>query len=94
MQVYYRPEPVAHSKLFLMDDYYALVGSANLDPRSLRLNFELVVEVYDADVVSGLQAHFDAVRAISVPVTEEQLRRQPLLLRLRDAVMWLFSPYL
>jgi len=94
MRVYYRPEPVAHSKLFLMDDYYALVGSANLDPRSLRLNFELVVELYDAEVVADLQAHFDAVRAICVPVTEEQLRGRPLLLRLRDAVMWLFSPYL
>ena len=94
IQVYYRPAPFAHSKLFLMDDYYALIGSANLDPRSLRLNFELMVELYGADVVAGLQRHFDQARGASQPVTEEQLRRRPLLARLRDALFWLFSPYL
>jgi len=94
IQVYYRPAPFAHTKLFLMDDYYALIGSANLDPRSLRLNFELMVEMYDAGIVAVLQRHFDATRAASRPVTEEQLRRRPLLLRLRDALFWLFSPYL
>jgi cardiolipin synthase A/B len=94
MQVYYRPAPFAHTKLFLMDDYYALIGSANLDPRSLRLNFELMVELYDEDVVRGMQAHFDEARGASRLITEEQLRRRPLLLRLRDALFWLFSPYL
>jgi len=94
ISVSYRPAPFAHTKLFLMDDYYALVGSANLDPRSMRLNFELVVEVYDAAVVRGLRAHFDEVRGASREVTETWLRRRPLLLKLRDALFWLFSPYL
>jgi cardiolipin synthase A/B len=93
IQVFYRPEPFAHTKLFLMDDYYALIGSANLDPRSLRLNFELVIELYDADVVAGLQAHFEETRAASRVITQDQLRRRPLPLRLGDAVFWLFSPY-
>jgi cardiolipin synthase len=94
VEVRYRPAPFAHSKLFLMDDYYALVGSANLDPRSLRLNFELMVEVYDTAFVGGMQRHFDAVCGHSHPVTPAALRRQPLAARLRDAVLWLFSPYL
>jgi len=94
MQVYFRPAPFAHTKLFLMDDYYAVVGSANLDPRSLRLNFELVVELYDAAAVRALSAHFDEVRGASRAVTVDWLRRRPLLLRLRDAAFWLFSPYL
>jgi len=94
IQVYYRPGPFAHTKLFLMDDYYAQVGSANLDPRSLRLNFELVVELYDGVAVRNLRAHFDEVREASREVTSESLRRRPLLLRLRDAFFWLFSPYL
>jgi cardiolipin synthase len=94
MKVYYRPAPFAHTKLFLMDDYYALVGSANLDPRSLRLNFELVVEVYDAQCVRALRRHFDEVRAVSHEITVDWLRRRSLPVRLRDAVCWLFSPYL
>jgi cardiolipin synthase A/B len=94
IHVCYQPGPFAHTKLFLMDDYYALIGSANLDPRSLRLNFELMVESYDAGLVRTLQAHFDAVLAKSREITEETLRRRPLPARLRDAVLWLFSPYL
>lgn len=94
IQVYFRPAPFAHTKLFLMDEYYAMVGSANLDPRSLRLNFELQLEAYDAALVRTLQAHFDEVRGACEEVTEGWLRRRPLVARLRDAVFWLFSPYL
>ncbi len=94
VKVWYRPAPFAHTKLFLMDDYYALVGSANLDPRSLRLNFELVVELYDADVVRGLRQHFDEVREASREITGLWLRRRPPHHKLRDAILWLFSPYL
>lgn len=94
VRVYYRPAPFAHSKLFVMDDYYAMVGSANLDPRSLRLNFELMLEVYDAAVARKLRAHFDEARDASREVTLAWLRRRPLLAQLRDSVLWLFSPYL
>lgn len=94
IKVYYRPAPRAHSKLLLVDDYYAIVGSANLDPRSVRLNFELMVEIYDPGLVRELRAHFDEVREASSEVTLAALRRRPLLQRLRDSVLWLFSPYL
>lgn len=94
VKVWYRPAPFAHTKLFLMDDYYALIGSANLDPRSLRLNFELVVEMYDAVCVRKLRGHFDEVREVSREVTQQWLRRRPPHQKLRDAVLWLFSPYL
>ena len=94
VHVSFRPGPFAHTKLFLMDDYYAQVGSANIDPRSLRLNFELQVELYDTAVVRDLRAHFDEVRKASREVTVEALRRRSLLVRLRDAFFWLFSPYL
>ncbi len=94
VRVYYQPPPFAHSKLLLIDDEYAQIGSANLDPRSLRLNFEIVVEVFDREFVGKLLAHFDRTRSAS---REESLagvdgRRWPA--KLRDAAAWLFSPYL
>lgn len=94
LTVYYRPQPAAHSKLLLMDDYYAMVGSANLDPRSLRLNFELMVEIYDPELVKSQRAHFDEVRAGCEQVSVEMLRRRPAFKRFLDSVLWLFSPYL
>jgi cardiolipin synthase len=94
VRVCYQPPPFVHSKLLLVDDDYALVGSANLDPRSLRLNFELQVEVYDRDVVAHLDAHVSAARALAREVTLAEVDARPLDTRLVDGAAWLFSPYL
>lgn len=94
VNVWYQPGPFCHSKLFVIDGAYTLIGSANLDPRSLRLNFELGVELYDAAFARSLDEHFEAVIARSLPVTRESLARRSLPRRLRDAACWLFSPYL
>ncbi|MFW6191579.1 MAG: phospholipase D-like domain-containing protein [Thiohalospira sp.] len=94
VRVHYQPPPFAHGKLFLVDGEYAVVGSANLDPRSLRLNFELVVETWDPETVTGLQRHFDTLLARSRPVTLAEVDGRPWYERLRDASAWVFSPYL
>jgi cardiolipin synthase len=78
----------------LVDDAYALVGSANLDPRSLRLNFEFCLEVYDRRLNDTLARHFDTLRGLSREVSQEELDVRPLPLKLRDAFAKLFSPYL
>jgi len=94
VRVRWRPAPFAHSKMFVIDDYYALVGSANLDPRSFHLNFELMMEVYNGDLAGGLARHFDEAWAQSRDVAVAELENAPLPVRLRDAFFWLFSPYL
>lgn len=94
VHVWLRPGPFAHTKLFLVDGYYAQIGSANMDQRSLRLNFELVLEIYDRSLVEKLARHFDQVRAASAPLKLTDLVLRPLAVRLRDGVCWLFSPYL
>jgi cardiolipin synthase len=83
-----------HSKLFYVDDEYAQIGSANFDSRSLRLNFEMNVEVYDRDTVTNLAQHFEAVRARSAAVTLAEVDGRPLLTKTLDGLAWLFSPYL
>ena len=92
--VYFHPPPFVHSKLLLIDDKYALVGSANLDPRSLRLNFEFNVEVFDQQTVAELSRHFDQSRDRSRKITLEEVDSRSLALRLRDSFFKLFSPYL
>jgi cardiolipin synthase A/B len=47
VEVWFTPPPFDHTKLMLVDHDWVLFGSANWDPRSLRLNFELNVEAYD-----------------------------------------------
>ena len=69
VRVFYQPPPFAHSKLFLVDDRYGLIGSPNIDPRSLRLNFELAVEVYDAHFARRAASHIRRVIERSREVT-------------------------
>jgi len=92
--VYEQPAPFAHSKLLLVDDQYALLGSANLDQRSLRLNFEFEIEAYDQQLCSELAEHFDAIRARSRRITRADVENRPLISKLRDGLCKLFSPFL
>ncbi|MCB1749901.1 MAG: PLDc N-terminal domain-containing protein [Gammaproteobacteria bacterium] len=94
IEVYYQPPPFCHSKLFCVDDEYSLIGSANLDARSLRLNFEIGVEVFGAELNAALRAHVDAVIAHSQRLELGELDQRPVLVRLRDSAAALVSPYL
>ena len=94
VRVYYQSGSFDHSKLFVVDGQYTQVGSANLDPRSLRLNFEVVVEVYDSRFGGAMAEHIENCRRASRRVTLAELDERPLLPRIRDALAWLFTPYL
>lgn len=94
IRISYQPAPFCHTKLMLVDGCYVHLGSANLDSRSLRLNFELTLEVLDQHLAIQLTRHFDSIMVKSRPVTRQELRGRSLPVRLRDAFFWLFSPYL
>jgi cardiolipin synthase len=94
IKVLYQPPPFAHTKLFLVDGIWSLIGSANLDPRSLRLNFELNLEAYDQHFTALLERDFIATMSRSRQVTLAEVDGRPLRERIRDGVAKLFSPYL
>lgn len=94
VRIYYQPPPFAHTKLFIVDDYYVQIGSANIDPRSFRLNFELAVEVFDKKFVGSLSDYLKLKCDKSRRVSLEEMESRPLHVRARDAFAWLFSPYL
>ena len=86
--------PFDHSKLMVVDGAWTLLGSANWDARSLRLNFELNVECYSVELgahMEGLvQARINGARR----VTLETMQARSLPVKLRDGVARLFAPYL
>jgi len=94
LNVYLQPEPFVHTKALIIDDNYSLVGSANMDPRSLRLNFELGVEVFSEKFNHSLHEYFERRLALCSQLNEGQLQARPYWMKLRDAIAWLFSPYL
>lgn len=93
-RIWLSPPPFDHTKLFLIDDMAAFVGSANWDPRSLRLNFEFNLECYSSEVAQQLTAIADAKIAQSRQVSLEELDSRSLWVRLRDGAARLWSPFL
>jgi cardiolipin synthase len=93
-RVWLSPPPFDHAKATTVDGVWSLVGSSNWDPRSLRLNFELDVECYDASVAQDLDAVIDDRLRLARPVTLPDMDQRPLALRLRDGLARLLSPYL
>lgn len=55
VRIFERPPPFMHSKAMIIDDELAIVGTSNLDVRSLRLNYETDVAVYDDPFVNRLK---------------------------------------
>ncbi|OCP00942.1 MULTISPECIES: phospholipase D-like domain-containing protein [unclassified Ensifer] len=83
-----------HSKLLTVDERWSYVGSTNLDPRSLRLNFEFDLEVLDHGFAQSINGTIADVLASAEPVTLEGLRKMSLADRLANRLLWLGSPYL
>jgi cardiolipin synthase len=94
IKFYYQPAPFSHSKLLVVDDNYALIGSSNWDARSLRLNFELDLEVYDPAFAKELSRYFAQTLKRSKGILMDDLNKDPLLIRFRNSFCKLFLPYL
>ena len=94
VRIYAQPAPFVHTKLMVVDGSWSLIGSANLDPRSLRLNFELGLEVYDRDFAVLLEERSNTAVAASREITLAEMDGRTLPVKIRDATAKLFSPYL
>jgi cardiolipin synthase len=93
-RVWLSPPPFDHSKLLLVDGAWALLGSANWDARSLRLNFEFNLECYDRELGARLEALVRAKLGSARPWTLADADARSLPVRLRDGLARLVSPYL
>jgi cardiolipin synthase len=94
IRIYERLGPFDHSKLMMVDGQWYCMGSANWDARSLRLNFEFNVEVYDAKTCQQLEQRFDQIKQDSIEISAEVMRQRPLIIKLRDGIARLFSSIL
>jgi cardiolipin synthase len=93
-RIHLTPPPFDHSKLFVVDDCWTLIGTSNWDPRSLRLNFEFNIECYDRPLADSLSALIDSRISAGRAVTLEDVNGRSLPVKLRDGVFRLFTPYL
>jgi len=88
------PPPFIHSKLLVVDRRWSLVGSANLDPRSFRLNFEFDLEIYSSKLAEELVLYAENIMEGTEKLTLEKLLSRPVGWRILEGTAKLFSPYL
>lgn len=83
-----------HSKCCVSDDTKAVIGSINLDFRSLYLHFECGTFVYDSTAVTELYSDYMETLKDAVEVDDEFIRKIPWYIKLLQAVLRLFAPLL
>lgn len=86
------PKPFEHSKLLTVDGRWSLIGSANWDVRSMRLNFEINLEVFDTAFAKVIETEIEQKKGRAL--TLKRLRQRPFMIRLRDRAARLLLPYL
>jgi cardiolipin synthase len=63
--------PMLHAKTLVVDDFLSVVGTANADARSFRLNFEVILACYDRPTCEELAAAFERDLGSTREVTSE-----------------------
>ena len=93
IRVYEYGPAMLHAKTLAIDDALALVGTANTDNCSFRLNFEVVAAIFDRGTAERLLAQFD-VDLLSAKRYRPMYDRGRLRPRLTAGIARLFSPLL
>ena len=78
VEIYEYQSGLLHAKTMTIDGVWAMVGSANMDNRSLALNNEISLVAYDRDVAGRLQSIFEEDRSHSQPVDARSWRARSL----------------
>ena len=81
-----------HAKSFVSDDEMAIVGTINLDYRSLYLHYEDAVWMYQSPVVQDVKDDFLKTQAQCEEITMEFLKKRPLRRRIIGWLLKLFAP--
>jgi cardiolipin synthase len=94
VKVYQYTKGMMHAKVMLVDDDWASVGTANLDNRSLHLNFEVNCLIYSSDAVAILERAFREDLGHSIRLDRNVYLKRPFAGRLLENACRLLSPVL
>jgi cardiolipin synthase len=94
VKIYLYRKGMMHAKLMMVDGRWGMVGSANLDYRSLHLNFEIGCILHDAGQVAELESAYRRDLDDAVPLDQETLARRSWASRALENACRLFTPAL
>ncbi len=92
VKIYEYTPGFVHAKVFVSDTQEAVVGTINLDYRSLYHHFECATYLYGTDCISAIEADFQEAVAKSRQVTMEMVRREKWTVKLTGRLMKVIAP--
>lgn len=92
VRVYEYTPGFIHAKSFVCDDKYAVIGTVNLDYRSLYLHLECGVWLYETQAVAAAHDDFIATQQVSQQITLEECLNVPAIKKLGRSILRLFAP--
>ncbi|WP_019377184.1 cardiolipin synthase [Virgibacillus halodenitrificans] len=93
-KIYVYENGFIHAKTLVVDDTTASVGTANIDPRSFKLNFEVNAFLYDEKTAEQLRDAFEKDIPLAREITWEEYKKRPKIIQLKESVSRLISPVL
>ena len=92
VEIYEYTPGFLHAKMYVSDDVHAIVGSANMDYRSMYLHFENCCSFYGGRMVEDVKKDFENTLGQCRRVTMEQVKNTPLYKRVFQLIFRIWSP--
>ncbi len=93
-KIYIYTNGFVHAKTLVVDDTIASVGTANIDHRSFRLNFEVNAFLYDEKTTSNLRKAFENDIEVSRMLTYDEYQKRSMIIKIKESISRLISPVL
>ena len=94
VEIYLYTPGFVHAKVFVSDDKKAVVGTINLDYRSLYHHFECGTYMYDTDCIADIELDYQNTLAKCEKVTYESIKKESVYTKLEGGFMRLLAPLL
>jgi cardiolipin synthase len=94
VRIYQYGKGFVHGKVFVVDNNFTSIGTANLDIRSFKLNFEVNAFIYDKEVNSKMARDFFEDLRVSKKVLLDEYKNRPLIHKVKESIARVFSPIL
>ncbi len=93
-KIYIYENGFIHNKVLVVDERVSSVGTANIDQRSFKLNFEVNAFIYDSSIARQLIHDFAEDVKVSTLVTTELYEARGKRVRFKESISRLLSPIL
>ncbi len=92
VKVYEYTPGFIHSKTLVVDDDTAIVGSTNFDFRSMHLNFECSVWLYETGEEKSIKSDFNCMLKECKEISLEEWKKRPIYIKWAEAILTAFAP--